>query len=160
MLDRQGVGGVALSADGTRVLVSRAGTWTVADAAAGAPPAVKLRLDQVGAQVEPRQEWREMFENAWRLQRDLFVNANFGRGSDAAVGGPARAWWTDPGWVRFTPALTPTTCCYAGSRGSVHLPRTRISTRDSVARLNQSFSKSMIPWRCRLTTRRVTSGLP
>ncbi len=38
------------------------------------PDAKALDLSHMRARVEPTQEWAEMFNNAWRLERDLFVN--------------------------------------------------------------------------------------
>jgi tricorn protease len=74
-----------LSSDGSRVLFERNKSWTVADARPGAPGSVDLKLDDLRAQVDPRQEWAEMFENAWRLERDLFVNANMNGDNWGAV---------------------------------------------------------------------------
>ena len=33
-----------------------------------------LKLDHLRELVDPKQEWPEMFENAWRLERDLFFS--------------------------------------------------------------------------------------
>lgn len=66
----------SVSAEGTSVLFKLQNHWTVADAQVGAPHPVVLRVDDIRLRVDPRQEWAEMFENAWRLERDLFVNAN------------------------------------------------------------------------------------
>ncbi len=71
----------SLSSDGSRVLFKRHNTWTIADAKPAATNAVDLTLDDMRAYIDPRQEWAEMFENSWRLERDLFVNANM-NGSD------------------------------------------------------------------------------
>ena len=71
----------SISANGEIVLYKRQEHWTVAEAQAGAPHPEDLGLDQLWVQINPREEWAEMFENAWRLERDLFVNANM-NGSD------------------------------------------------------------------------------
>lgn len=64
----------ALSADGKRVLVRAHGDFTITDLKAHGGDEKKLDLGHMRATVYPVQEWAEMFENAWRLQRDLFFN--------------------------------------------------------------------------------------
>ena len=64
-----------LSADGSRVLYKHGKEWHAADAKPGHDNDKTLKLDDMRARVDPRQEWREMFENAWRLERDLFFSA-------------------------------------------------------------------------------------
>jgi tricorn protease len=34
----------------------------------------ELKLDHLRELVDPKLEWAEMFENAWRLERDLFYS--------------------------------------------------------------------------------------
>jgi tricorn protease len=65
-----------ISADGARVLFNRQDHWVIADAQGGAPHQTELHLEDMRVRVDPRQEWAEMFENSWRLERDLYVNAN------------------------------------------------------------------------------------
>lgn len=69
----QGLSSHVLSADGTRALYAADGGWFTAEARESAAP-VALALEALRARVDPPAEWREMFENAWRLERDLFVN--------------------------------------------------------------------------------------
>jgi tricorn protease len=67
----------ALSADGRKVLYELKGAYFIADAAAGEAAAKsrkQLNLSHMRIRVLPMQEWAEMFNNAWRLERDLFVN--------------------------------------------------------------------------------------
>ncbi len=76
----EGLDDYSLSADGERVLYKEqgGGGYQIADAKAaqggssGMPTSVDL--SHMRMQIEPVQEWAEMFENAWRLERDLFVN--------------------------------------------------------------------------------------
>ncbi len=65
----------ALSADGTRVLYKLDHAWHVADTKPGHGNDHVLKLDELRVRVEPRQEWAEMFNNAWRLERDLFFSS-------------------------------------------------------------------------------------
>ena len=68
----------SLSLDGRRVLIKHDKDYTVlpakADAAKEADDKKELKLDHLREQVDPPLEWAEMFENAWRLERDLFFS--------------------------------------------------------------------------------------
>jgi tricorn protease len=68
----------ALSLDGARVLIKHDSDYTVldvkTDAAKDADTKKKLDLGHMRLLVDPRQEWAEMFDNAWRLERDLFFS--------------------------------------------------------------------------------------
>jgi tricorn protease len=67
-----------LSRDGLRVLIRHEKDYTVlatkADAAKDTETKKPLKLDHLRELVDPKQEWSEMFENAWRLERDLFFS--------------------------------------------------------------------------------------
>jgi tricorn protease len=63
-----------LSANGNKVLFEQKGEWHLADNRLGHPIASKVVLDGMKAHIDPRQEWVEMFNNAWRLERDLFFD--------------------------------------------------------------------------------------
>src|SRR3984957_9139683 len=68
----------SLSLDGRRVLIRHDKDYTVlaakADAAKDAETKKELKFDHLREQVDPSLEWAEMFENAWRLERDLFYS--------------------------------------------------------------------------------------
>lgn len=68
----------SLSFDGQRVLIKHGDDYTVLDtkpdAAKDADSRKKLDLDHMRLLVDPAQEWAEMYENAWRLERDLFFS--------------------------------------------------------------------------------------
>ncbi len=74
----EGIDGFTLSADGTRVLVKQKTEYSIIDATAdGAKDPEKkktLALDTLQTRIEPRHEWAEMFDNAWRLERDFFYS--------------------------------------------------------------------------------------
>jgi tricorn protease len=66
-----------LSADGKKVLVRKANDIYVLDAGAKAP--TDLSKSQVNLKgwvlhFDPREEWRQMFADAWRLERDYFYD--------------------------------------------------------------------------------------
>jgi tricorn protease len=66
-----------LAADGKKVLVQQKSSWLIAetkgkiDASKG-----KLAIDAIQVKIEPRVEWAEMFEEAWRINRDYFYDPN------------------------------------------------------------------------------------
>ena len=64
----------SLSADGKKLAVYGDHAFHIVDAQPLIRPGAALKLDDMRVRVEPRQEWTEMFETAWRLERDLFVN--------------------------------------------------------------------------------------
>lgn len=68
----------SLSLDGQRVLIKHDKDYTVLatkeDAVKDAETKKVLNLNHLREVVDPAQEWAEMFENAWRLERDLFYS--------------------------------------------------------------------------------------
>jgi tricorn protease len=65
--------GHVVSADGLHILYQRDGMWSVAhldESGADTP----IHVGGLELKVDPRAEWREMFEHAWRLDRDLFFS--------------------------------------------------------------------------------------
>ena len=64
----------SLSAGGGSVAFRRDGAWHVASTAPGTAGDMTLDLSGLRAPVDPHQEWTEMFENAWRLDRDVFFS--------------------------------------------------------------------------------------
>lgn len=71
-----GVGGYSLSADGKKLLVRKGGDLAVIDAAPDQKMEKKVPTDAMTSPVNPREEWRQIFTEAWRLQRDFFYVAN------------------------------------------------------------------------------------
>jgi len=69
----------ALSADGKKVLYKVEKDYIITDATPekGRSEEAKKKLDlsHMRARVEPTQEWVEMFNSAWRLERDFFYSA-------------------------------------------------------------------------------------
>jgi tricorn protease len=64
----------SISGDGTAVVFHRHGEWRIQSTTSGVPNVTPLNLSALAATVDPRQEWAEMFENAWRLDRDVFFS--------------------------------------------------------------------------------------
>ncbi len=68
-----------LSQDGKKILVHKGDDVFVFDADGKAPGELdehRVNLDDWTFQMDPREEWRQMFLEAWRLQRDYFYDRN------------------------------------------------------------------------------------
>ena len=67
-----GVRGFDVSADGKSLLLSRGGSFAIANAAGqGAKP---LAIDSVQLRVDPSKEWPQILREVWRIQRDYFYD--------------------------------------------------------------------------------------
>lgn len=68
-----------LSQDGKKILVRKLSDFYVIDASTTPPselPKSKVNLDQWTFSINPKEEWRQMFVEAWRLERDFFYDPN------------------------------------------------------------------------------------
>ena len=72
-----GVGSVRLAAGGKKLLYRRGGRWYVAPAAKPGSAAQALDLEAIRLRIEPRREWRQIYHEAWRINRDFFYAPNF-----------------------------------------------------------------------------------
>ncbi|RYG32023.1 protease, partial [bacterium] len=65
-----------LSADGKKLLVLKGGSFFSVAANAGGPAPLTDMVDLSGwsFSVNPREEWQQMFDEAWRLERDYFYD--------------------------------------------------------------------------------------
>lgn len=73
-----GVDAFALSADGKRILYRSGQDWFVTDLADELPAGKgKLALDTVSVAVDPRAEWAQILDEAWRINRDWFYDPSF-----------------------------------------------------------------------------------
>ncbi len=68
--------GFEVSADGKKLLVATDGAFAIVDAAPD--QTIETPLDTAGLEttVDPRAEWRQIFTEAWRLERDFFYDPN------------------------------------------------------------------------------------
>ncbi len=71
----EGIQFADFSANGEKVLYRKGQQWVIAPTAA-APKAGEgvLKLDGMEARVEPQTEWRQMYQEAWRILRDFFYD--------------------------------------------------------------------------------------
>jgi tricorn protease len=75
------VRGFELSADGKKLLVRKGGDLYVIDAGTAQPTGQTMAERRVDLAkwtfaVDPREEWRQMFVDAWRMERDYFYDRN------------------------------------------------------------------------------------
>jgi tricorn protease len=69
-----GAGQFQLSADRKKLLVSRGDTFFVIDAKAGQKLEKPVSTSGMTVLIDPRLEWKQLFWEAWRLQRDFFYD--------------------------------------------------------------------------------------
>jgi tricorn protease len=70
----EGVRGFGISADGKKLLVSKGATFAIVDAAPDQKLDKPLVLDGLATIIQPREEWRQLFLESWRLERDFFYD--------------------------------------------------------------------------------------
>ena len=68
-----------VSFDGKKILFRLKEAWTIAASSGKKPDAKdagdgKLKLDAIQVRVDPRAEWPEIFDEAWRVNRDYFYD--------------------------------------------------------------------------------------
>lgn len=73
-----------LSGDGRRILYRNGSQWRMAETPAAKPEGVEpLDLSNLKVEIDPAQEWRQMYREAWRQMRDYFYDPNH-HGQDLA----------------------------------------------------------------------------
>ncbi|HEY6138611.1 MAG TPA: PDZ domain-containing protein [Thermoanaerobaculia bacterium] len=71
------VEGFELSADGKRMLLVTKDGWSLVDAGEKLDlTKFRLPVDKLQVKIDPRAEWRQIFEEAWRINRDFFYDPN------------------------------------------------------------------------------------
>ncbi len=63
-----------LSADRKKLLVRRERQFAIVEVAADRKFEKPLRVEELETTVDPRQEWRQLYTDAWRLMRDYFYD--------------------------------------------------------------------------------------
>lgn len=70
-----GVGGFELTPDGRKLLYMAGPVWGIADAAGKITPGQgKLAVESIQVRIDPRQEWEQIFNEVWRINRDYFYD--------------------------------------------------------------------------------------
>jgi len=72
----EGVQTAVLSEDGAHMLHSDGSSWAVVPTASAPSPGDGALDMSLRMRVDPRQEWRQIFREAWRFQRDFFYVDN------------------------------------------------------------------------------------
>lgn len=65
-----------LSANREKLLVSKSGAMAVIAPDEGAKFDKPLRLNEMQMMVDPMEEWKQIFTDAWRIERDYFYDGN------------------------------------------------------------------------------------
>ncbi|MGD2216099.1 MAG: PDZ domain-containing protein [Gemmatimonadales bacterium] len=71
-----GVREFALSADHEQVLYRSGSNWFISGAASVTKGEGRLATDEIEVRIDPRAEWRQIYEEAWRINRDYFYDPN------------------------------------------------------------------------------------
>ncbi|MFZ0549674.1 MAG: PDZ domain-containing protein [Steroidobacteraceae bacterium] len=71
-----GVNTAAFSTNGQKILYARGDDWFIAAAQPHAKPD-HLALSDMRVRVVPREEWAQMYRDAWRIQRAFFYSPDF-----------------------------------------------------------------------------------
>ena len=88
--------GFEMSRDGKRVLVHSGEKWSIADYGDKVDMSKRpLAVDAIAVKIDPLAERKEMFEEAWRIQRDFFYDPNMHGVNWNAVHDKYAAWLPD-----------------------------------------------------------------
>jgi tricorn protease len=72
-----GVSSFDVSQNGEKALFKRGDAWFIAGTAQPPKPGEgALNLSDLTVQVDPRAEWRQMYHEVWRIERDFFYDPN------------------------------------------------------------------------------------
>lgn len=72
-----GVSGYEISADHKKLLYVSRNMWGIVDAGKPAKPGEgKLNVEAIEVQIDPAVEWKQIFHEAWRINRDYFYDPN------------------------------------------------------------------------------------
>ncbi|MBP7239626.1 MAG: PD40 domain-containing protein [Saprospiraceae bacterium] len=68
------INGYDVSADGKKVLVVQNGNYSIVDFAADQKVEKSLNIKDMEATINPMEEWTQIFNDAWRFERDFFYD--------------------------------------------------------------------------------------
>jgi tricorn protease len=66
----------AVSADGKKVLIGKKGSYAVVDVAEGQKMDKAMPSGTLDMTIDPRAEWKQIFNDVWRFERDFFYDPN------------------------------------------------------------------------------------
>jgi tricorn protease len=71
------VGNYTLSADGKKLLHASGPNWSIVSTTARIDPSAgRIGVAAIQVRVDPRREWKQIFDEAWRINRDYFYAPN------------------------------------------------------------------------------------
>ena len=71
------VAAFVLSANGEKMLYRQAANWFIASVAQPPKPGEgKIKTEDMEVRVDPRAEWKQMYRETWRIERDFFYDPN------------------------------------------------------------------------------------
>ena len=68
------INGMEVSADGKKVLVVKDGNFSIIDLEADAKIEKSIAIKEMEATINPMEEWTQIYNDAWRFQRDFFYD--------------------------------------------------------------------------------------
>jgi tricorn protease len=67
-----------ISPDGSKILYQSGPTWVISNAGAKVDMSLgKLNMSAIDIQIDPQAEWKQIFNEVWRINRDYFYDPNF-----------------------------------------------------------------------------------
>ena len=70
-----GINGYGLSSDGSKLIYKSGDAYGIADFGEGRNNGQgRLDVSKLRAEIDPREEWQQIYEDAWRIQRDFFYD--------------------------------------------------------------------------------------
>jgi tricorn protease len=72
----EGIDGYALSADGSTIIYKKGGAVGMIDASTKNSKGESISLDDLKVQFTPLDEWRQIFNESWRMERDFYYEPN------------------------------------------------------------------------------------
>ncbi len=70
----EGANAFTLSHDNKKLLVGAGPNWHIAPAGKVNPADTRISTNDIQVRIDPRQEWRQILREAWRIQRDYFYD--------------------------------------------------------------------------------------
>jgi tricorn protease len=73
-----GITSVNVSANGEKLLYRQGNNWHIVDTAAAPKPGDGLlKLEDIELRIDPRAEWKQMYHEVWRIERDFLYDPGF-----------------------------------------------------------------------------------
>ena len=64
----------SISADGKKIMVSASGSYSIVDVAPDQSLSKSMPVTEMEMTVFPREEWKQIFNDVWRFERDFFYD--------------------------------------------------------------------------------------